>query len=273
MKSLLRLLQKYSYVLVFILLETLAVIMLSYRNHYQHSKLLNATREITGLISDRVDGTREYLSLRTNNKALVRENTALRNRLEKAHREGPPEAYYNPEVARKYHYTAARVVHSTVYKQYNYLTINRGRKQGIERDMGVMSDRGVVGIVLDASANYATVLPVINLDFRLSTKIMPGNYAGILLWTGESPLFATMRELPHHAEFQKGDTIVTSGYSAIFPEGLPVGTISKYSLEEGNFYEIRVSLFTRFQQLFYVNVINNFLQDEQRTLEKESQPR
>jgi len=266
MRGLLWLLRKYNNVLVFILLETVALVMLSNHNSYQHSILINANREISGTLYKSFEGAREYLNLRKNNEILVRENARLRNKIERL------EIAVNDSSGRdfmhgSYFYSPARIVHSTHYKQFNYLTIDKGRKQGVTRDMAVISEEGIVGIVLESSANFATVLPVINRDFRLSVKIMKNDFVGILQWEGESHRIASLNEIPYHADVNRGDTIVTSGYSAVFPEGLFVGTVRDYTLENGNFYNITIDLGTDFQHLFYVNVIRNFNREEQVELE------
>ena len=136
------------------------------------------------------------------------------------------------------------------------------------KDMAVIGEEGIVGIVLESSPNFATVLPIINPDFRLSAKIRKNNFSGILLWDGSSSRQAVLNEIPYHVDVQVGDTIITSGFSAIFPEGLHVGTVSEFTLQEGNFYNIRIDLGTDFSTLFHVNVINNFLQEEQLKLEE-----
>lgn len=268
MRSLLRLLNKYSYVLVFLLLESLAIVLLSNNNHYQHSKILNTNREITGWIYDKVDGAREYLSLKRNNEILVRENATLRNTLSAPATATADTSGLRANEQRLYYFAPARIVHSSVYKQYNYLTINKGRKQGVTRDMAVIGEEGIIGIVLESSLNFSTVLPVINRNFRLSAKIAKNNFAGIIQWDGNSPQEAILNEIPYHVDVQIGDTVVTSGFSAIFPEGLHVGTISEFSLQERNFYEIHIDLGTDFSTLFHVNVIKNFLQKEQREIEE-----
>jgi len=121
--------------------------------------------------------------------------------------------------------------------------------------------------VQESSESFSTVIPIINRDFRLSAKIRSNNYAGILSWDGGSPLQAALNEIPFHVELQEGDTIVSSGFSSIFPEGIAVGTIASFSLEQGNFYDISIQLFTDFQQLYHVKVIRNFRQEEQLNLE------
>jgi len=270
MRTLLRFIQKYSDFLLFLVLETVAIIFMVQGNAFQRSRLIGLNRQISGYVYSKVDGTREYLSLKEANKVLTRENAELRNNLQLLKQKldssvvltGTNENY-------RYQYVPCTVIRNSVYKQYNYLTVDKGRKDGVFKDMGVISDQGVVGIVLETSENFATVIPVINLDFRLSVKMKANNYAGILQWGGKSPLYANLNEIPYHVEPLENDTIITSGFSSIFPEGIEVGIIESFSLEKGNFYEIRVRLSSDFQRLFHVNVIRNYQQEEQLNLEEQ----
>lgn len=272
MRTLLRFIQKYSNFLLFLLLEILAISWMVTGTGYQRSKIVALNRQLSGTIYNWVDGAREYLSLRQVNLELVEENTALRNRLETYQRlMDSATVIIDPGDSLHFHYVPARVVHNSVYKQYNYITLDRGRKQGVFRNMGVISDMGLVGIVQESSNNYSTVIPVINRDFRLSVKISSSDYAGILQWDGASPLYAELSEIPFHAKLSEGDTLLTSGFSAIFPSGIHVGLIESFSLDRGNFYEIRVRLATDFQRLFHVNVIRNYRQQEQLNLEARTQ--
>ncbi len=266
MKGLLWLLKKYHNVLIFIFLEAIAILLLSNNSAYQHSILVNAQREVSGTLYSLIEGGREYIYLKKNNEMLVRENTLLRNKLESL--AGLTDTSQINLYDGNYFYTPARIVHSTFLKQRNYITIDKGRNHNISADMAVISDEGIVGIVLESSPNFSTIIPVINSDFRLSVKTNKDNFSGILHWNGKSHRTANLTEIPYHAELEIGDTIVTSGYSAIFPEGLFVGTIDNFKLEEGNFYHINVLLGTNYQQLFYVNVIKNHLQKEQLELEE-----
>jgi rod shape-determining protein MreC len=268
MRTLLRFFQKYSNLLLFLLLEVVAVTLLVQDSSYQRSKLMALNRQISGFLYSKVTGVREYFYLKEVNEQLVEENIELRNRLDLIS-SMLDSANVREEVngEHRYFYVQSRIVHNSIYKQYNYLTINKGKKQGVFRNMGVVSDQGLVGIVLESSANFATVIPILNRDFRLSAKIKSSNYAGILQWDGTSPLYAVLNEIPFHVELSVGDTILTSGFSSIFPEGIEVGTIESFSLEQGNFYDINVRLFTDFQRLFHVNVIRNYRQEEQLNLE------
>ncbi len=271
MRTLFRFIQKYSNFLLFLFLETVAVVFIVQDSSFQRSKIIGLNRQVSGYIYHKMNGAREYLSLRQTNEQLALENMELRNRLDRIG------LYLDSAVVRSefrdpyhYQYVPGRVVRNSVFKQYNYITLDRGKKQGVFKDMGVISDEGLVGIVLEASQNFATVIPVINRDFRLSVKMISNNYAGILQWEGDSPRFAVLNEIPFHVNIVEKDTIVTSGFSSIFPEGIQVGTIESFSLDKGNFFEIRVKLTTDFQHLFHVNIIRNYRQEEQLNLEAQT---
>jgi rod shape-determining protein MreC len=269
MRTLLRFFLKYSNLLLFLLLEIIAITFMTKGSGYQRSKLMGLNRQVTGYIYSKVDGAREYFSLRELNERLTEENLELRNRLDlMSSRLDSASVISDIKGDYHYYYIQCNVVHNNVYRQYNYLTIDKGKKQGVFKNMGVISDQGLVGIVLESSASFATVIPVINRNFRLSAKIKSNNYAGILQWTGGSPQFAVLTEIPFHVELAVGDTILTSGFSSIFPEGIEVGTIKSFSLERGNFYDIQIELFTDFQSLYHVSVIRNYKQEEQLNLEQ-----
>lgn len=270
MRTLLRFIQKYSDLLLFLFLEIIAITLIVHNSQYQRAKLISLNREVTGYLYSKVDGAREYFSLKEVNQQLADENLELRNKLDLISSRLDT-ALVTTELRGEHHYffVPSRVVNNSIYDQYNYLTLDKGKKQGVFRDMGVISERGLVGIVLESSANFATVIPVINRDFKLSAKIKSSNYAGILQWEGNSPRSAVLTEIPFHVNLALGDTILTSGFSSIFPEGIEVGTIETFSLDKGNFYDITVSLFTDFQHLYHVNVIRNYRQEEQLNLENQ----
>ncbi len=267
MKGLLWLIRRYNHILVFFVLEIIAFILISKNNQYQHSVLLRLNREASGNIYSKVEGIRNYLHLREDNERLLQENALLKNKLDRIQTGLDDDTVHF--AGNNYYHTTAHIVHSSYHKQFNYLTIDAGKKKGISSDMAVMGIDGIVGIILESSANFSTVIPVINRDFRLTVKIKDNNFSGILQWEGNSHLMASLKEIPYHAELHVGDTIETSGYSALFPEGLFVGTIDEFSLLEGNFYDIKVRLGTDYQRLYNVYVINNLKQEEQLNLQSD----
>ncbi|MFZ5940416.1 MAG: rod shape-determining protein MreC [Bacteroidota bacterium] len=269
MKSLFNFIQKYSFILLFILLEGIAFAILVRGNYVQHSVISRTGREISGRLMDRVKGTREYFVLRELNQDLSSENTRLRNLLAAARDSAASDSLKNAEPA--YFFMKADVVRNTVNKQYNFITLNAGRNQGVQKDMGVITETGVVGIVVEASPNFSIVIPAINRDFRLSGRISSSDYVGIVQWDGTSPSRVTLGEIPYHVVLHEGDSVVTSGYSAIFPPGLLIGTIENFSLEEGNFFSIDVKLAVDFRNLYHVNIIRNAQQDEQLELEAQNE--
>jgi len=268
MRTLIRFIQKYSNLLLFLLLEIIAIVFIVQSSNFQRSKLVGLNRQVTGYLFSKVDGAREYFSLKEVNQQLAYENVELRNKLGQIS-ELMDSATVVSDVQQSIHYfyVPSRIVHNSISKQLNYITLDKGNKHGVFRDMGVISDQGLVGIVLESSHNFATVIPVINRDFRLSVKIKSNNYAGILQWEGVSPQQAILTEIPFHVNILESDTVLTSGFSSIFPEGIRVGTIESFSLEKGNFYDIKIKLSTDFQSLFHVNVIRNYRQEEQLNLE------
>jgi len=181
------------------------------------------------------------------------------NNLEKYRR------YEIPEIEHSgYKYVSAKVVSSTVNKKQNYITINKGKKHGIEPEMGVIGPNGIVGIVVSTSNKYSTVLPIINPNSRVSVKLEKNDYFGSLSWESQNANQAFLSEIPGYVSVQKGDVIVTSGFSAIFPDGVPVGTINSFIKNQStDFYEIVVDLYTDFYNLSYVYVITNSNKSEQ----------
>ncbi len=261
---------RYHFFLLFLLLEVLSIFLVVQKNTFHHGQFIGVTRSIQGFFYERFGNWGTYLSLRQVNDELHKENTLLRNRLDELQkRQGSSSAPGNDSIpGRLFSYIPAVVINNSTNKQFNIITIDKGRNHGIEPEMAVISPRGVVGIVSGVSGNYSTVLPVINRNFRLSAKIRRNGYFGSLSWPGSDYREAILEEIPFHVDILPRDTIVTSGYSAIFPEGIPVGTVKDFEVVEGNFYTINVELFTDFKNLTHVYVIRNLLREEQLELER-----
>jgi rod shape-determining protein MreC len=161
------------------------------------------------------------------------------------------------------------VVYNRVSGQENYITLNKGSKDGIEVDMGVISSAGIVGIIIAVSPNYSLVIPVLNSKFHLSCKVKNNDYFGSLVWDGEDPRYAYLQELPRHVNFEINDTVITSSYSAIFPEGLPVGKVIDSRKQKNDDYtSLKINLFTNFYTLTEVLIVRNIHKEEQQNLQK-----
>ncbi|NLA25001.1 MAG: rod shape-determining protein MreC, partial [Bacteroidales bacterium] len=170
-----------------------------------------------------------------------------------------------------FYYYKANVVSNSILKQNNFISVDIGQKHGIEKGMGVMGNDGIVGIVYNCSKNYSSIIPLINTDLQVSVKISSNNFMGSLSWSGADYRFANMSEVPLHVDIEIGDSIVTSGFSAIFPPNMPVGTIESYNeIKSLGFYEIKIKLFTDFAELRYVYIVDNKHKAEITELENEN---
>lgn len=265
-----RFLYKYHVVGLFILLELFAFSIMIRQNAFHQAAFTNYVRNMSGKLYEELNSVASYMALRETNQKLLRENAILRSRL--------PEAFWSDEVEitqvldtlhrQQYDYIPADVVNNTVHKQYNYITLNRGKLHGVEPDMAVVSSDGIVGIVNGVSEHYSTVISLLNKDFRVSARLKSSDHFGALKWDEVSFSHADLNDIPHHAKLQQGDTVVTSGLSPIFPEGLLIGTVSSFQIKDGNFFTIKVDLSTDFRKLKHVNLIKNYLREEQLNLEK-----
>lgn len=270
MRNLLYFFLRNYFIFLFLILEGISFLLIFQYNAFQRSGFIGATRTLTSVIQEKFSGVRSYFHLRWENEVLSLENTRLRNELAaKGIMEKEP-GFITDTVSRNaWQFIPARVVTASVDRQYNYLTVNKGRKQGIHPDMAVITETGVVGIVLGVSDNYSTVIPVLNRNFRLSAKVKKNNFFGIVEWDGRSPETASLREIPVHVFVEEGDTVVTSGHSAVFPEGILVGTIESIKESGGNFHDIQIRLSTDYRKLYHLNLIRFTFRDEILKLENQ----
>jgi rod shape-determining protein MreC len=232
-----------------------------------------ALRGITQGIETKMINARSYLHLQEINESLARENMTLRNRVQKLEKPDTSvfRSVYDTLYNQQYSHTFDEVIDNSVNRQKNFFTINKGRRSGIVPDMSVISDNGVAGVVVGCSDNYSLVMSVLNLDFKLSARVKKNGYFGSLNWDGRNYRYASLAEIPQHVPLSVGDTIETTGYSAIFPEGVMVGIITEFERNGGDFYTIRVELATDFKNLQYVDVIGNIKKKELIDLQKSFQ--
>ena len=259
MQTLLKILLRYSNFLVFIALEVAAFLLLSWNNTYPRSSLLSTANNVVAWQHEQISEVKSYFSLRSQNEQLAAENAELRNQIC---------SMDSAQTGDVIHYVPAKVVQMTTNKLHNYLTINRGSKDGIQRGQGIRNEDGVVGIVRTVGRNYSVVLPIINTHTNLSCRFAKNDYIGTLQWDGKDSRFAQLADVAAHMVVNPGDTIITSGLSPVFPEGIPVGIVENSILKEGDsYYTIRVRLYTNFKRLKYVEVVQNAAQNELEELE------
>ena len=281
MRKLLEFLVRKSHWFLFVALLAVSLTLIYRNNAYQRNVLFSSANVVAGSVSSVSGEVTSYLHLREINKELLERNGQLEAQM--LDLQDRLDAYMADTMLFKgfaadsitpefpYSFVVAQVVNNSVSHLSNYITIDKGRLDGVMPDMGVVSERGVVGIVSTVSDHFAVIIPLLNPKMRLSCKVLGSSYFGSLSWNGRDTQYATLEELPRHVEFQRGDTIVTSGYSAVFPAGLIVGIVEEYAKQhDGNFYALQVRLAADFHALNHVRIIKNFLQQEQLDVEREA---
>lgn len=265
MRNLFRFIIQHHFLILFLVIEFFSLFLLFSANPYQKVAFYNFSSRISGRTSLRMSNIRDYFSLHQENRKLAEENAMLYNNLKSSF--SINDTRINDSARRKFGYLPTRVINNSVNKQYNFLTIDKGSEAGIVPDMAVISADGIVGVVKSVSAGYSSVLSLLNRDFIVSAKIKKNGYFGPLTWSGSSSDYATLVDIPHHVNINEGDTIVTSGYGGVFPEGYLIGTIDDFRLKGGNYYVIKVKLMNDFRKLNYVQVIRNYAKSEIDSLE------
>lgn len=265
---------------LFILLEVVSCIFLYYNQAYHRNLILGSSNTLVGHISSISGAVRSYIGLKGENRALFERNGQLELQVMRLEREIEmlkaqaltyDSLFVADSVAIPYHYVTAGVVNSNVSLMSNYLTIDKGLRDGVKPDMGVVSTGGVVGIVSVADEHFSVVIPVLNPKLHISCKLLTGNYYGSLSWDGRDTRYAYLDELPRHAVFKEGDTVVTSGFSAVFPANIMVGTVAKFEKgKDYNFYSLKIKLGTDFWALKSVRVIQNDFHDERTAIEEKA---
>jgi len=275
MDNLINFIIKHGAWILFILLQALCIIMIYNDNPYQRSTLLSSGNQITGSIYKTANVVTGYFYLRSENKEILRKNVELEKeayRLRQAlNKQNLTSIVYDSAITNPFREIFAEVIDNSVSKSHNYILLDKGSKDGIEKEMGVINQNGIVGIVSMVSENYSIAISLLNSKLHISCKIKGDGTIGSLTWQGGDPSFALLEELPRHTRFSPGDTIITSGFSAIFPEGIMVGTIDRSSTNKRDLNTVIVKLSTDFYRLKNVCVIGNERIDEIRQLEKEAQ--
>ncbi len=278
MRQLINFLIRHSSWIVFAIYVIISCVLLFRSNPYQRSVYLSSANRVAVWVFDAKSDVTSYIGLRGVNKEMQLRNGELemevinlREQLNNYRALAGEDTLRNDTVLRDYDFTVARVINNSVSQVNNYITLDKGSLDGITPEMGVVNQNGVVGIINVVSEHHSVAISILNPKLRLSCKVKGSDYFGSLVWDAKDARYAILEEMPRHVVFEKGDTIVTSGYSSVFPEGLMVGTISDYEKQRNdNFYVLRVELSPDFGNLGYVRIISSRLKEEKDKIEKEA---
>ena len=276
MQQLFLFLYKYRAFLTFLVLEIVCSWLIIENNTYQGAKYFNTSNRVAAGLLQVSENITTYFNLKEVNEGLARENAELKREIQQLN-----QAIFNPEneilrdreIISQYDYQRARVINNSTRRFNNYITINLGSDDGVTPDMGVIDNHGVVGKIKSVSKHFAVITSILHSDVLISSKIKRTGDLCSTKWNGKDPYTAQLQYVPLHIELQQGDTIVTSGYNAIFPEGIPVGTIKSFETrEDALFYDVTINLASDLNELSYVYIIKNNLKTEQDSLEADIIP-
>ena len=263
---------RYYLLLLFLLLEVFCFYLIYQNKHYNEVTYLNVANETSGKVYASYKGINDYFYLRRFSDSLVAENAKLREEL--------AESKYDTKVdsgsmrdstsksIQQYNYISARVIQNSVNHAKNLIYLDRGKLHGVRKQMGVINGNGIVGQVISVTNNYSAVMSVLSKDIKVSAKFKKNEFFGNMHWDGINSNTASMEDIPKHVLVKVGDTVVTSGFSQLFPRNIMVGTVSNVKMEaDKNFLDIKLKLSTNFNSLSYVYVINNMRKEEIQVLD------
>ena len=277
MRNIFLFIRRYFNFLFFLVLQIIALSFLFRYNKFHEAAFMGIAGELTGRVSSKYNNVEYYFHLKKTNELLAAQNEQLLN-VQKSNFQGADSSvatitdtthYDTLGTIRRYVYRAARVVNNSVGLQNNYITIHRGEKQGVTKDMGVVSASGLVGMVVNTSENFSVVMTMLNRQSSVSAKLLKGGEIGKVQWDGKTPELVTMINIPKSAKVNKGDSVVTSGYSLSFPPGIMIGTVAEVVNEKSsNFFSLQIKPSTNFYSVEYVNVVDNLQKEEQKKVEE-----
>ena len=270
MQQLIYFIRKFKYFLLFILLETIAFIFIIQHHSFHKSKFINSANAITGGIYNSVNSVNDFFYLKSENHRLIKENTLLRNLLNKSELKLNKDTFILNDSAKygqKYKYSYGKIINNNYTKRNNTLTLNKGTNQGMTADLGVINSKGIIGVTKSTSNNYTTVLSILNKNSNINVRLKNSNHYGTLVWNGKDYNILQLIDIPRQAQIKIGDTIITGGKSAIFPEGIKIGAVKNFKFENNQYKNIDIVLFNDMSSIGYVQIVKNLERIEQQNLE------
>lgn len=254
--------------IVFMLLEAAALWLISQNSVLQRSDILKSISAVTNAFSSGAGNVGRYFSLGKVNRRLSEENVELRRENDRLRAAllsvSEPDSL--PAGSSLFDYIPALVVSNSTDRLHNVLIINKGSRDGVEEDMGVVTDRGLVGYIQSVGEKYSKVSSMLDIDNMASATLMKSNTFGVIRWNGRTPRQTVLQDIPVHTVFSEGDTVVSSGYSLIYPPGIPIGTVQGRELRDGVNYDVTINLFEEFTRLRHVYVVSRTDIDELESL-------
>lgn len=271
MFSFLQVFQKFGHFALFVFLEVLCFFLIVNFNQSQRNIFVHSSSQLTGTLLEQTSKVDEYIYLKNENEKLIKENArlirevlALSNQTSLANTGSKRDSSY------QYKVVPMRIVHQSIRSTRNYLTLDKGTKDSILSPIGLVYENNVVGVIDQISENYSTALSLLNVDTRISASVSGQNYFGTVYWDGNQIDVLSMTGIPKHADLTQGDTIVTNGYSTLFPKDIMIGTIIDYKLDAtGDFFEIRLKPSIDFGNISTIYGIIDFSSTERKNLEDE----
>ena len=271
MRRIIYLIKKFRYFLLFIILEILAFIIIIQDHSYHQSKFVNSANFFTGGLYNKANSINEFFHLRKDNQLLSEENARLKNLLGKRENTYAIDSFTvidTSQYFQKYDYSVAKIINNNYTKRNNFITLNKGAKHGLTPDLGVVNSKGIIGVIKNVSKNYATVLSILNSNSNINVRLKNSNHFGTLVWDGKDYNITQVIDIPRQAMVKAGDTIVTGGKSAIFPEGIEVGVVKDFKYAQNKYQIINILLFNDMSAIGEVQIVKNLHKDEQVTLEQ-----
>ena len=249
--------------ILFLLLLGFSLFLTIQTHTYQKSRVISSANFISGGIYTWSSDINSYFNLEKYNQRLLEENQRLRTQLATFEDTLHIKDYPDSAMATHFEFRAAQVINNNYANRNNYLTLKRGSNSGIERDMGVVTSKGIVGIVENVSQKYSTVISILNSNSKINAQLKKSNHFGTLIWNGEDPNIVQLIDVPAIAAVTEGDTVITGGRSLIFPKGLPIGVIEDFSTDVSeSYYKINIRLFNDMTNIGYVYIIGNNERDD-----------
>lgn len=256
----------------FLLLELFCAWLIIQNNQYQGAQFFNSANSFVGSINSFSQNTRDYFSLREVNTVLSEENAHLRKLLDQETQyivALPGQHKVDSQVVNRFDFVSAKVINNSIDRYTNFITINKGKAEGIVPGMAVISPAGAIGKVKLTSNHFSVITSLLNTDLRVSAVLKRTGHFGTVQWDGVDPQAVALNFIPRHVEPVVGDTVITSGYSGVFPEGILIGVVSEVELsKEAPFFDLKVKLAQDFQRLSFVTVIRSNLLHELDSLEQ-----